>query len=76
MVTNIGPTVYTVQQEKMRKQKVNEARLEEDKKNLRQALDDAKVRIPIAMQRNLRQRRCPICGSGFLLLYFQRPWHS
>jgi hypothetical protein len=27
--------------------------------------------VPIAMQRDLRQWRCAICGSDFLLLYFQ-----
>jgi hypothetical protein len=30
-----------------------------------------KVRIPTAMQRDLRQQRCAICGSDILLLYFQ-----
>jgi hypothetical protein len=35
-----------------------------------------KVRIPIAMQRDLRQRRCAICGSNILLLYFQWSRHS
>jgi hypothetical protein len=31
---------------------------------------ECKVRIPIAMQGDLQQRRCAICGSDFLLLYF------
>jgi hypothetical protein len=38
--------------------------------------DKNTVRMPIAMQRDLRQRRYAICGSDILLLYFQWLRHS
>jgi hypothetical protein len=37
---------------------------------------DSKAGFPIAMKRDLRRRRCAICGSFFLLLYFQTLQHS